>query len=78
MLSLCEQETIITFDEEESTLNLYTASSRVKKHMDKQSICPSRTFNSSENKPVAWEYVLPKNLLRIKPGNKSIYIGGYN
>lgn len=75
-LSSIEQETIISFNEEEQTLNLYTASTRVEKHLDKEQLQPYRTFNDETGKPIAWEYTLPRQSIRLKHIKKLLYLGG--
>jgi hypothetical protein len=69
-LSASEQETIIRLDEESPVAEVYTASRRVAERLVKGGVSPARREGES------WWFVVPKQALRLKPGRRSIYLGG--
>lgn len=70
MLSLYEQETIISFSEADSQAEIYTASKRVASHLLKAGLTPTK------QDPNGWWFTVPKAAVRIKAGRHTARIGG--
>ncbi|MDQ7794175.1 MAG: hypothetical protein RDU89_07145 [bacterium] len=69
-LSRAEQETIIRFDESDPVAYAYTASRRVFNAMTKAGLKPVTTEQHG------WFFEVPRNTVRLKPGRRSIFVGG--
>ena len=65
-----EQETIIRWDESSYEAEIYTASRRVAERLIKGGLEPVRREKDS------WWFVVPKQVIRLKPGERSIYPAG--
>lgn len=61
-LTLCERETIITFNEGESTANIYTASASMAKKLSK--------LGEVVETGSGWEVEVPKSWVVIRPPKK--------
>jgi hypothetical protein len=70
-----EAETIARFDEEEDTMEVYTASPRVYGLLTRRGLEPT-SVDTYRGKPTGWFFRFPKWAIIIKPGNTSIRIGG--
>lgn len=70
-----ELETIINFNEEEASAEIYTASSRVHKLLAARGLEPYK-IDKMNGKPSGWYYSLSKVTVLLKPGNRVIRIGG--
>jgi|GEM_PF-5884361 hypothetical protein len=70
-----EAETIINFNEAEGEGELYTASPRVFKMLERRGLTPCKV-DTSNGHPWGWTFTLPKWAILIKPGQNMIRIGG--
>lgn len=70
-----ELETIINFNEEEASAEIYTASSRVHKLLAARGLEPYK-IDRMNGKQSGWYYSLPKVAVLLKPANRIIRLGG--
>lgn len=70
-------ETIINFNEDEAAASIYTASRRVATLLQRRGLKPVRVDRLRDNgEPCGWWFEVPKWQVLIKPGNKTVKIGG--
>jgi len=64
-----EKETIIRIDEAGKMASIYTASERVKNHLERAGLKPMKIHRGmKDKKPCGWEYEVPRWAVRVKPG----------
>lgn len=69
-LSPYEQETIISWNEEEPDARVYTASPKVKARLERAGLKPERVEGEG-----AW-FRVPRKAVRIKAGKVAVYVAG--
>lgn len=74
-MSPYEAETIVRFNEESQTAELYTASKRVADLLARRGITPHKT-DTLKGKESGWYYRLPKSAVLLKPASRMIRVGG--
>lgn len=71
-----ESETIINFNEDEVASSIYTASRRVAALLERRGLKPVGVDRLAGSEPCGWWFEVPKWQVLIKPGKKTVRIGG--
>lgn len=75
-LTLYEQETIINYNEEQATAEIYTASKRVADLLERRGGLKPYKIDKAQGKAAGWYFKVSKTAIIVKPARHGIKVGG--